>query len=229
MFRRMRSPSPALVIATLALFVALGGPGYAAKAVKKVAFAKTAGNAKKVGGIKASRRPQANRLLALDANARFPASVFPPGAQGAQGAQGPQGTQGPKGDKGDAGAVGPTAGAVSPTGGTATGGTQSASTTITMPRAGSLWIAGVDNYSTASCTGGNGSFTMELYVDGTFVPGSQRSTFLPDSPAQRGMFTTYGLATGVGAGPHDVVMRDQISSCSGAFGVDAKVTAIALG
>ena len=221
MFARLRLPSPALVVATIALFVALGGPGYAAGVVKKVAFAKTAGNAKKVGGLRASKTPKANTLLALDANRHFPLSVFPAGTQG------PQGPKGDKGDKGDPGEAGPTAGAFSATGQTETMSVSpGASTTITVPRAGSLWIAGVDNYAFASCT--SGSFTMQLYVDDVFVPGSRRNFSLGNT-AQNGLFTTYGVATGVSAGPHTVSMKDQASSCTGSFGFDAQVTAIALG
>jgi hypothetical protein len=227
MLARLRLPSPALVLATVALFVALGGPGYAAGVVKKVAFAKTAGNAKKVGGLKASKRPKPNTLLALDAKARFPLSVFPAGTQGPKGDKGDRGDKGDKGDKGDSGDVGPTAGAFSATSQTEDMAvTPSASTNITVPRAGSLWIAGLDNYAFSACT--SGSFTMELYVDGAFVPGSRRN-FPLGSTAQNGLFTTYGVATGVSAGTHTVAMKDQGSSCSGSFGFDPQVTAIALG
>jgi hypothetical protein len=100
----------AMVVAMLALFVALGGPGYAAGVVSR------ADNSDKVDGFHASKTPKPNRLLPLDKKGKLPTAVLPsqpPGPQGAQGAQGPKGDtgaagpQGPKGDTGEAGAQGP--------------------------------------------------------------------------------------------------------------------------
>ncbi len=99
----VRRPSPALVIATAALLVALGAPGYAAQSLQSVLFAKRAGNANKVDGFSASKKPRKNTLLALDSHGKFPASVglaAPRGSQGATGAQGPQGIQGAQGVQG---------------------------------------------------------------------------------------------------------------------------------
>ena len=119
------------VMATIAVFIALGGSAVALDVVpfaKKAGFATKAGNAKKVGGIQASKLPAKNKLLALDANAKFPAAVLPQGfagpvgpvgPAGPAGSEGPQGDpclpttpgcvgpQGPKGDKGDPGPQGP--------------------------------------------------------------------------------------------------------------------------
>jgi hypothetical protein len=102
--RRVRRPSPAMVVALVGLFVALGGPGYAAGAVGSVLFAKradharyatragsahvagrahkaaTATSAKKAGkvdGFNASATPIPNTLLALGANGKFPAAALP--------------------------------------------------------------------------------------------------------------------------------------------------------
>jgi hypothetical protein len=108
----VRRPSAAIVIATVALLVALGAPGYAAQSLQSVLFAKKAGNANKVNGIKASRTPHKNQLLALDAHGKFPASVGavgatgPQGIQGARGPQGIQGIQGTPGGRGNNGAPG---------------------------------------------------------------------------------------------------------------------------
>jgi hypothetical protein len=104
--RRLPRPSPALVIAALALFVALGAPGYAASVVDRALFAKRAGTAKKaryatragkVDGFSASSRPRPRRLLALDKNGKFPASVGLTGPTGPRGVQGPQGIHGERG------------------------------------------------------------------------------------------------------------------------------------
>jgi hypothetical protein len=94
MSRSLRRPSPALIIAVVALFVALGGTGYAAirlpkasvgsKQLKKnaVTSAKVKNSSLLVGDFKASER----RKLRGTAGA--------PGAQGLQGIQGPKGATG---------------------------------------------------------------------------------------------------------------------------------------
>jgi hypothetical protein len=102
--RRVRRPSPAMVVAVVGLFVALGGPGYAASAVQSTLFAKRADRARyatragsahvagrahkantatsakragKVDGFNASAAPIPNTLLALGANGKFPAAALP--------------------------------------------------------------------------------------------------------------------------------------------------------
>lgn len=64
--------SAAIVIALLALFLALGGPGYATTAVKRV----LATNADKVDGYHASKTPKPRTLLPLDRFGKLPASVL---------------------------------------------------------------------------------------------------------------------------------------------------------
>jgi Collagen triple helix repeat (20 copies) len=98
-----------MVVAVIAVLIALGAPSYAAQVVRSVFFAKHAGNAEKVDGLRASRTPRPNTLLALDAHGRFPASVGlagPTGQTGPQGAMGPQGAQGPAGPAGPQGGTG---------------------------------------------------------------------------------------------------------------------------
>ena len=87
---KIRLPRPALVIASIALFVALSGGAFAAGIVPLARHAVTAGtatNALKLGG----KTP-----------AQIKASL-----RGARGLQGPRGSQGPAGPKGDTGAAGP--------------------------------------------------------------------------------------------------------------------------
>jgi hypothetical protein len=93
-------PSPAMLVACAALFVALGGPSFAASTVQRTLFAKKAGNANRVDGFNASAKPRPNTLLALDKNRRFPRSVFPVSVQGSPGAQGPEGPRGAQGPPG---------------------------------------------------------------------------------------------------------------------------------
>jgi len=100
------------VMATFAVFIALGGSALAAGVVP---FAKRAGNAKKVDGLSASEKPKPGQLLALDKRATFPRSVFPSelsqpvetaGSPGPQGPVGPAGPQGPAGSNGANGTQG---------------------------------------------------------------------------------------------------------------------------
>ena len=116
-FRRAL-PWSALLLAVMAMFIALGGPGYAAGVVKKAV------NADKVDGLHASRAPRAGRLLPLDAKAKLPASVLPTAAIGPTGPQGAKGDTGPKGVKGDTGPQGVKGdtGATGATGATGPGG-----------------------------------------------------------------------------------------------------------
>jgi len=93
-----RLPSPSLVLAAAALFVALTGGATAAGIVAYAKRAGTADNAKHLGGKTAAQ---------IAATVRGPA-----GPQGAAGATGPAG---PKGDQGAAGPAGPT-GATGPAG-----------------------------------------------------------------------------------------------------------------
>ncbi len=119
---------PAVLSAAALLVAVLSATPYGGAAVNGVAkialFAKNAG---KVGGIAASKKPTAGKLLALGKNGRFPASVMPGGLQGPAGPEGsrgpagpagPQGAQGPQGIKGDLGPRGATgpAGSVGPQG-----------------------------------------------------------------------------------------------------------------
>jgi collagen triple helix repeat protein len=112
---RQRLP---VVLSAAALVIAVLGAtpnGFAAvRGVAKVAlFARNSG---KVGGITASKKPKAGKLLALGKNGKFPASVLPvsargpagpEGARGPAGPAGPQGSQGAQGLKGSKGTTGP--------------------------------------------------------------------------------------------------------------------------
>ena len=87
--KHFRRPSPAMVIASLALIVALGGTSYAA--IKLPANSVGTKQLKKnaVTGAKVKN----GSLLAGD----FKSGQLPAGPRGPQGVQGPQGAQGPPG------------------------------------------------------------------------------------------------------------------------------------
>ena len=106
-----------LVLATTALIVAVFGSTPVGHAVgsaippfaKSAGYAKQAGNASALNGIKASKQPRAGMLVPLGTDGKFPTSV------GLVGPAGPSGSKGDKGDKGETGAVGPK-GATGPAG-----------------------------------------------------------------------------------------------------------------
>ncbi len=95
-----------MVVAVIAVLVALGAPSYAAQVVHSVLFAQKAGNAAKVDGFKASKKPHPNSLLVLDSHGQVPDSADAEGARQA-GPRGPQGVAGPQGPQGVAGPQGP--------------------------------------------------------------------------------------------------------------------------
>ncbi|MBS1892669.1 MAG: collagen-like protein [Actinobacteria bacterium] len=80
---KLKLPSPAMIVACVALFAAMGGTGYAAGQFAHRATASAS---------KAKRGPRGKR--------------GPAGPAGIQGAIGPRGATGPKGDRGETGAKG---------------------------------------------------------------------------------------------------------------------------
>ena len=97
---RTSKPTPAMAVALLALFVALGGTGYAALTItgKNVRNGSLAGADLKNNSVKSIDIANGS-LLSKD----FKAGQLPAGQPGAQGQQGPQGQQGEKGDQGPIG------------------------------------------------------------------------------------------------------------------------------
>jgi hypothetical protein len=97
-------PSPATVIATIALLVALAGTGYAAATLPR----NSVGNAQLQSNAVTSSKVKDHSLLRVDfANGQVPAGprgpVGPPGPPGAPGAAGARGATGPAGPAGGSG------------------------------------------------------------------------------------------------------------------------------
>jgi hypothetical protein len=96
-----------MVVACAALFVALGGVGYAAITLPKNSVGSKQLKRNAVTSIKIkngavdSKKVKDGSLLGAD----FKQGELPAGPRGAQGAQGAQGLQGPKGDTGAAGSA----------------------------------------------------------------------------------------------------------------------------
>ena len=102
MRRRIHLPSPAIVVACLALAVSLSGVSYAAAVLPRASVGTAQLKANAVTSLKVrdgSIRPVDVRAGALPAG--------PPGAQGAKGDTGPKGDKGDKGERGPKGEIGP--------------------------------------------------------------------------------------------------------------------------
>lgn len=103
---RLRLPSPATCIALVALFVALGGTGYAVTQIDR----NSVGTKQLKKDAVTSPKVKDGSLQAAD----FAAGQLPAGAAGAKGdtgAAGPKGDAGAKGDTGATGPAGPSTGA----------------------------------------------------------------------------------------------------------------------
>ncbi len=108
-----------LVLSATALVVAVFGSTPVGHAVgsaipafaKSAGYAKQAGNASALNGIKASKQPRPGMLVPLGADGRFPATggtAGPAGPKGDKGEPGARGAAGPKGDPGQQGPRGST-------------------------------------------------------------------------------------------------------------------------
>jgi hypothetical protein len=151
-------PSPAMVVALLALFVALGGTSYAAlnlprNSVGTRQLKKNAVTAAKLHkNAVTSVKVKAHSLLAKD----FESGQLPAG---------PQGPQGPQGNAGPQGATGPTgANGVSVTSQTLPSGS------LNCPYGGSSFRAA--NGTTYACTGAGYQFTTTLGAGPTLTAGT---------------------------------------------------------
>lgn len=198
------------VVSTICLFIVLGGSAIAldvvpyaekagfAKKARKAKKAKKARKAGKVDGLSASATPEAGKLLALDANTKFPASVFPGSLEG------------PKGDKGDRGAKGDTG----PTYGFAVGGDNPpevssrepvfGETNFSLPTAGKVYLSARTSQA-IDCSAGHTKYG--IYVDDVPVPGSGRSVEASDpaDPSPDFRYVSLAGVTGtLAAGTHKV-------------------------
>lgn len=193
-----------MAVAFTALLIALAPVAVAAtKAVTRASFAS---NAAKVDGITASRSPRRNQLLALDHNARFPASVFPAGLQGHQGlvgAKGDPGAQGDPGPKGDSGLKGdpgtPGVAVTARIRSTSTVPLSSGATNVTIPVTGNSWTQGaseVDLFAISDtviqptgCSGGEGVIVT------VGNPGNLTTIFMSPASTGPGLTTASELVT----------------------------------
>lgn len=105
---RVRRPSPAMVVAMIALLVALTGTGTAGTAARAfLTGADIVNNSLTGADVKNRSIGRADLNTSFLRTLRGPRGLpGAPGAQGVQGIQGPKGDKGDKGDRGDRGATG---------------------------------------------------------------------------------------------------------------------------
>jgi hypothetical protein len=88
----MRRPSPAIVVATLALVLAAVPVGSAADGwVNRALYARTAGS---VDGFRATKSPHKGHLVVLPASGKLPASILPASSAGSSSSGGSAGAAG---------------------------------------------------------------------------------------------------------------------------------------
>ena len=144
-----RRPSPATVIACLALLVALGGTGYAATQLP----ANSVGPAQLRANAVDSTKVQDRSLLAKD----FRAGQLPRGARGLRGATGATGQAGPAGPTGATGSTG----ATGATGAAGPKGDKGDAATVLWARVNAAGALGVNkNAVSATKLGGNGAYEV---------------------------------------------------------------------
>jgi hypothetical protein len=175
---RRLNPSPALVVACLALAVALSGAGYAALRLP----ANSVGSRQVINGslLKLDFKPGQ-----LPRGARGPAG--PAGAQGATGPAGPAGAQGATGPAGPAGAQGAT-GPAGPAGAAGAAGAQGPPGPVSLTYVASADTplpAGTQQFAVATCPAGmvvtgGGAFTAStntaVNVNSSYVASSDGTT-----------------------------------------------------
>jgi hypothetical protein len=177
--KRLNRPSPALVLAGIAVFASLGGTGYAAS--------KLAGGAPEHARASKSAKPltkkQINKLIASYVKkhrATLKGAAGSPGAQGSQGIQGPVGTNG---------AAGPGATRIVASGSSTTGGEQPVVTV--GPWSFTLTCSGSPTNAVVTVHGpGSISSATQLQFQGN--PGT---TFVSDGAIPIGGGYTFGVNT----------------------------------
>ena len=156
-----RRPSPALVIALIALFASLGGGAYAAIHLPRNSVGKAQIRRHAVTSAKLARNAvtsatvRDHTLLAKDFKAgQLAAQQGTPGAAGPQGREGPMGPTGPRGATGATGTTGP-----------------SGATNITVRAATATVAAGGSGSTEVGCFNGARAISGEGYFDDGTVAG----------------------------------------------------------
>jgi hypothetical protein len=214
-------PSPAMVVALIALLVALGGVAFGSipgpGGVVKGCYSKSTGSLRV---IDSKKHCSTKHERTLSWNQQGVRGVQ--GIQGIQGSRGLQGLAGLNGQNGTPGAPGPTFAAVgsavadpgSPPSNPSF--TDYPGTTFTTPTAGNLLAFGTDYPDQqASCPAGslNCRASLGLYLDGNPVPHSVFSVLIDQNTTRTfDLPTLTGLASSVSAGSHRLTIGFKAAS-----------------
>ena len=226
------------VMATVAVFIALGGSSYAALRVTSRNVPKNALTGADIKNL-TGKDVTNNSLTGADVtdltsddvtNGRLLAEDFLAG----QLPKGDKGDKGETGDKGDTGDTGPTTAAANTDNGNPPAPPLLAGiapTTITTPTAGKLFVLGDAPAMNVGCSGSPCSVDIGLYVDGQPVPGTKRSFSAAAGMSQTKSLTISGVTGTLPAGTHTVSFgRTQTSGSVVPFtNNDSHTSAIALG
>ena len=209
------------VVATLALFVALGGSSYATIQFTGRNVKDRSLTAKDIKKNSLTTSEVKNRsLLAQD----FKAGQLPSGAQGAPG---------PQGAKGDRGDPGPTS--ANSTTDTLSGASFShvaATTTVNMPTAGKLFGYGREFVEFTCTADGHCGGDAALFLDGNYVHGSFTQAVGDNSQFVGTSLATSAIAPSVSAGPHVLELRTALGGSNTASFIEfgnPQVGGVALG
>ncbi len=207
------APSPALIVATAALAVALGGTSYAVVSIPRNSVGTPQLKANAVTSPKIKNGSVAVADLAPAVRAMFGKGVWS-GAVGATGPAGPTGATGATGSEGPIGLTGAT-GATGVSGAASQGGVSGEQATdppvsnavtvesyaFTLNAAGRLLMLGRGRFR-GTCAGG--SPAMAIYVDGVGVPKSGLDTE-DDTSTDSSLFGVTGAS--ITAGAHTATLR----------------------
>jgi hypothetical protein len=223
------------VMATIAVFLALGGGAYALSgipdrggiyhgcvatsgALRVVTNASSCLKAKTVK--RGTRRVRIPGESAITWNQQGR-----PGLQGGPGVQGVQGVQG---------LVGPTAGFASTANGTPPNSPANGNwdtVNFTTPTSGKLFIAAQAHATTTCFTAIGCGESWGVYIDGAPIPGTLRFIQAAPSGSASDYLTIYGVTDTVSAGPHTLRLQNKSNSGSPAASMTgtAQIGAVLLG
>jgi hypothetical protein len=203
--------SPAMVVACVALFVALGGGAYAAIELgyHSVGYRELKRNAVTSGKVRDGS------LFAQD----FRRGQLPTGQKGDTGEKGGRGDKGDTGATGASGAPGAT-GAIGPTVGFITyDGTLNAPATtpvlsspVDLPVAGKLSITATSSGQLQCTTAARCGAYYQLFVDGNPLPASGVASYdAPGSTTSGFTITVVGLSGPLAAGSHTIALKRDVN------------------
>jgi hypothetical protein len=225
MHRHLRKPSPAMIVALISLFVALGGTSFAAVTLtRNSVLSKHIKNGQvKRADLGANAVSSAKVLDASLLAQDFAAGQLPKGEKGDTGARGDTGPQGPAGST--AGFPGTASAEDDPS---STPDLTIATEVVSLPRSGRLLVLGRFTRS-SSCDMSSLNVLYGLYADDTPIPGSGLHMLKGGAMAP---MTLVGITDPLSAGNHSLQIKSDCTE--GGIGstssfADESISAVLLG